>query len=879
MIGKTISHYRILEKIGEGGMGVVYKAEDTKLKRIVALKFLSVEALSVEEKSRFLREAQAAAALNHPNICTVYAIDEIDGEMFIAMEFIEGQNLREKIEAGPLKIAEAIKLATQIAEGLQAAHEKGITHRDIKSANIMITEKGQAKIMDFGLAKLARGGTLLTKEGMTLGTAAYMSPEQTRGEVVDQRTDIWSLGVVLYEMASGQLPFRGEYEQAIMYSIVQEDPQPLTALRTGVPLALDSIVAKALAKDPTIRYQHVDEIPADLRAIEAKPGGTSKIPTKSVVTTRAALPKRTLLLWAITALMTLVAAIAFRIFLMRPTSPERLISRSLILPPEKTTFNMFVGGQLAISPDGQKVAFVAADSAGVDKLWVRSLNALTSVSLNNSEGASYPFWSPDSRWLGFFSGGKLKKMDAAGGPVLMICDAPNGRGGAWNKDGVILFAPNDTDALFKVAASGGTPVRVTTLDSTRHEGSHRWPCFLPDGNHFVFTTQALYFNSEADAIKLGTLEASTSTVLLPVRSNAVYASGFLVFMQEGTLMARSFDSEILEFAGETAPIVENAQPNWFNLNSRGDFSVSQNSVLILQAEGFQGARQALFDRRGNCLTVFPELPAFSGRFSPDGRRIAFVLTDSRMSTGDVWVRDLSRKTTSRLTFDPAIENGLVWSPDGRALVFNSNREGRRNIFMKNIDGTGNEQLLLKTDFDKMTWSWSRDRRYLAFTAHTATKTGTDLWLLPVSGDRQPVAFLQTEFEEDRPRLSPDGGWVVYVSNETGREEIYVRALDGSGEKWQVSTDGGLEPIWPGEGREIFFSSLDRRLMVAEVKIIDGKISIGAARTLFDFESAKIVWGNVDDVSSDGKTIIALVGAPPQTSPLTLVINWDAEVKR
>lgn len=876
MIGKTILHYNILAKLGEGGMGVVYKTEDTKLKRIVALKFLSAIALGGEEKNRFLREAQAAAALNHPNICTIYAIDEVDGQMFIAMEFIEGQSLREKINTGPLKIDETIKFAMQIADGLQAAHEKGITHRDIKSANIMITEKGQVKIMDFGLAKLARGGTMLTKEGMTLGTAAYMSPEQARGEVVDHRTDIWSLGVVLYEMISGRLPFRGEYEAAMMYSILNEEPEPLTSLRSNVPMDLERVVAKMLAKNPATRYQHVDELPADLRAIDAGSPGKSRISSKPVAIVSAATPKRALLAWGVAALMTVIAAITFGLLIIRPSSPERLVSQSLILPPENSTFSIDHGRHIAISPDGRTIAFVATDSARVNKLWVHSLSALTATPLNGTEGAYYPFWSSDSRTLGFFSHGKLKKIDVARGPALTICDAPNSRGGAWNKDGVILFTPNATGALFQVAASGGVPIQATTLDSARGEVNHRWPSFLPDGKHFVFTVHSVSSIGVADTIKLGILGRPTSTVLLPAEMNAVYASGYLIYLQEGIMMARPFDAVQLKFTAEASPIVENIQ--YSRSTGKGNFSVSQNGVMILQTGNANFDRFALFDHRGNRLAVLPEQAVFGARFSPDDNIVAFPRFDAQ-SRHDVWMRDLSRGMASRLTFDPAIDSRPVWSPDGRFIAFSSNRKGQADLFMKNIAGTGEEQLLLESEFDKFPSDWSRDGRYLAFTFTGRTKTGTDLWLLPLFGERQPAGVLQTEFEESLARFSPDGRWLVYESNESGRSEIYIHALDGSGRKWQVSTGGGRAPIWPGEGKEIFFSPFDSKVMVAEVKFTAGNVVTGAARALFDLESQGIVLLSVEDVSSDGKTILARINEKPHTTPLTLIMNWDAEVKR
>jgi len=454
MIGQTISHYpvfrdpvqrdKILAKLGEGGMGVVYKAEDTRLKRIVALKFLSDIALGGEEKSRFLREAQAAAALNHPNICTIYAIDEVDGQMFIAMEFIVGQSLREKIEAGPLKIDEAIKFAMQVADGLQAAHEKGITHRDIKSANLMITEKSQVKIMDFGLAKLSRGGTMLTKKGMTLGTAAYMSPEQARGEVVDHRTDIWSLGVVLYEMISGRLPFRGEYEAAMMYSILNEDPEPLTSLRSNVPIDLERVVAKMLAKNPAARYQHVDELPVDLKTIDLSATGTSRIsmakvtkqPEKQSAFWLRAIP------WSIAIL--LAAALIAILVLQRPSPAP--VKRSSINLPESAPIAPIGSAPLgigrpalAISPDGTNLVYVAA-VGGKTQLYRRPMDQFEAVPIPGTEGAYNPFFSPDGQWIGFFAGNEMKKVSILGGGPVLLCEVYNPYGASWGPDDRIIFS-------------------------------------------------------------------------------------------------------------------------------------------------------------------------------------------------------------------------------------------------------------------------------------------------------------------------------------------------------------------------------------------------------------------------------------------------------
>jgi len=894
MIDQTISHYKILAKLGEGGMGVVYKAEDNKLKRTVDLKFLSAIALGCEEKSRFLREAQAAAALNHPNICTIYAIDEVDGQMFIAMEFIEGQSLQEKIKVGPLKIDEAIKFAMQVADGLQAAHEKGITHRDIKSANIMITEKGQAKIMDFGLAKLARGGTMLTKEGMTLGTAAYMSPEQARGEVVDHRTDIWSLGVVLYEMISGRLPFRGEYEAAMMYSILNEEPEPLTSLRSNVPMDLERVVAKMLAKNPAARYQHVDELPVDLKAIAIASVTRSRISTKPVQ--QEAVSKiqnsRVRFLGIVAAISSLIAlALAIAHFHEKPQKPHT--TRSFIHPPEKTTFAYeefqtgIPGGHIALSPDGKTLAFLAVDSSGRNNsLWIRYLHSLSAQKLAGTEGAYYPFWSPDNRFIGFFAEEKLKKIDVSGGPAVTICAARGGRGGSWNQDGVILFARGSLDVINKVSAVGGEPTAATKLDSAHHDFNHRWPWFLPDGKHFLyFARTGGIAGSEDDAICLASLEGNVSKRLLRARSNVAYAGGYLIYLREERLIAQRFDTENLELAGEAIPLAEPVR--YDNILRKGVFSVSQTGILIYQGGYLQYASQLTwFDPtwHNKNLNAIGEFNRYVGycQLSPDGKKIAASFVDSQSQNADIWIYESSRGLRTRLTFDPSYDSHPIWSPDGNRIAFTSSRTGHSALYQKSSSGAGEEERLFESSTSKTTSDWSSDGRYILYNTFGDPKTKADLWILPLFGDSAGgMPFLQTEFNEWDGKFSPDGRWIAYPSDESGRYEIYVRPFSpmgvgqpGRDGKWQVSTIGGILPEWRGDSKALFFISADNKLTVAEVNGAGENFEVGVVRPLFD------VPGTFEDVSADGQRFLFTVPVKEQSpAPLTLVTNWDQEVKK
>ncbi len=887
MIGKTILHYRILAELGRGGMGVVYKAEDTKLKREVALKFLPANALQGQaEKERFLREAQAAAALNHANICHIYAIEEHDGQMFIAMELIEGQSLEDIVGANgrsPLPLNDAIDYASQIAAGLQAAHEKGIIHRDIKSANIMVSDKGVVKIMDFGLAKLANRSKM-TVEGLTLGTAAYMSPEQARGEALDKRSDIWSLGVVLYEMISGQLPFKGDYEQAVIYSILNVEPEPLTALRSGLPITVDGIIAKALAKDPAVRYQHVDELPADLRGLDATLLNGSRISTITPAGTAAARPGQRLP-WLVAAVSVVTALTALILFFLRPALNPTPTIRSFVPLQEKSMFTGQAGWgrHLALSPDGRRLTFVATDSSGKIRLWIRSLDTFSARWLPGTEGCSDPFWAPDNRHIAFFAEGKLRKIQADGGPALTICDAPNARGGTWDSDSGILFAPVGSGPLYLVSAKGGTPVAVTSLDSTRGQIAHRWPYFLPDGKHFLYFAQT----SAADApgaargIYVASLDGTMNKHLLHASSNVAYASGHLLFHRRGTLMAQRFDLKRFELIGEAMPIAKDMHYD-MTVGDLASFAASENGILAYRW-GVQetGSKLIILDRAGNQLSSVGAIDNYTSvRFSPNAEQAAVAIFDRQSHQNDIWLYDLARGTRTRLTFDLASDRFPLWSPNGKRIVFQSNRGGLLNFYQKAASGAGRVKLLFESQRNKQPLDWSSDGKYIAYITYGDPETRADLWSFPLAGDPKPIPILHTESDELYPSFSPDGQWLAYVSNESGQEEVYVRPFSQPGQdgKWQVSIDGGTRPRWRNGGKELFYLSSDNKIMMAKINTQGATIEVGTVRPLFQINPTTVAENF--DVSGDGsRFIVNSLVEDLTSSSIALVMNWTAELEK
>ena len=878
MVGKTISHYQILEKIGEGGMGVVYKAEDTRLDRIVALKFLASHLLeSAEARERFTREAKAAAALDHPNIGTVYEIGETGGQTYLAMACIEGPTLKQKIDERPLQLKQALDFAIQVGQGLKAAHDRGVIHRDIKPANLMLSADGQIKIMDFGLAHLG-GRTKITKTGVALGTPAYMAPEQLRGEPADRRADIWSFGVVLHEMITGQPPFEGETEEALSYAILHAEPEPLTALRSGVPVELDRVVAKLLAKDVDERYQHIDEALVDLRALSRRLPETPRTPTPGVQVAAA----RRSWIWPAVAALAALLAITVSVLWLRQPAPEIRSMRFLVSAPVDTQFTSPISATAA-SPDGLYLVFSAGSPASPAPLWLRPLDSLSARPLPGSEGGTLVFWSPDSKSIAYYADGKLKRSEIVGGAAQVLCDAAisRGAGGAWSRDGVILFA--SANGLFRVAASGGMPRQLTQLDAARKESGHGVPQFLPDGKRFLYHIQS------ADPNVQGTYASSLDKPeerrrLLAAENKACYVppmrnrTGFLLWLRGQTLLAQPFDAATLRLEGDATPLAEDvAAP----AGPRAGFWTSDAGLLVYRTGSADRARLVWMNRDGKRLGEVGKEDRYSSlRISPDGKRVAISRTDEGGNT-DIWVSEFGREGRTRLTFDPKAELGPIWSPDGRQIAYSANRSGIQQIYRIAAGGGGREEQLTNGPNEVSALDWSRDGRYLLY-VELDPKTGYDLWALPLEGERKPIAVLRSPFTEGRPQFSPDSKWITYESKESGRSEVYVCAFPASSGQWQISNQGGSTPKWRADGKELYFLGPNfDKVMAAGVRVVGASFQSDNPRELFAAAPIPSVPWAPYDVTADGQRFLVLQPSTGQQgpTPLTVITNWQASLKK
>ena len=883
--GRRLGPYEILSAIGAGGMGEVYKAHDTKLARDVAIKVLPANFVNEPQRlSRFQREARMLAALNHPNIATIYGLEQSDGVTCLVMELVPGATLAERVKAGPLPVEEALRIALQIAEALEAAHEKSIIHRDLKPANIKVTPEGKVKVLDFGLAKafeddstnedmnnsptLSRAATM---QGVILGTAAYMSPEQARGRTVDKCTDTWAFGCVLYELVTGKQAFNGEDITEILASVMKSEPD-WTALPAKIPTSIRTLLTRCLRKDRRQRLADAGAVRIEIEEALTAPA-SAVAPNAGWSTTgwreRAA--------WLAGLGLLALTTVAFAIgFVLRAPKPTEAI-RFFVSPPDTWSLmgaGTLTTGPVSVSPDGRRIVMLATSADGKSILWVRSLDTLTAQALAGTEGALRPFWSPDSRFVGFFSGGKLKKIEIAGGPPITLCDAPEGFGGTWNREGVIVFAPTATSALQRVSAAGGAASEVTRLD--QGESGHRMPFFLPDGRHFFYRSAVR--NLQGGLIYLASLASSERKLVLNAdSSNVFYTQGHLLFLRETTLMAQPFDPRRLVLTGEAFPIAEQIQTQGNPL--AGVFSASENGVLAYQTgAAMDGYALTWFDRSGKKIGILGEPAIYSDvELSPDGKRASVGIPEPGKGR-NIWIYDVARSLKTRFTFDAAIEAQSVWSPDGSRVVFSSNRKGHYDLYQNAFDGSGTEVPLLEDNLDKYPESWSADGRFILY-GSTGGPTGNDLFVLPLTGDRKPVPFLNTQFNEFFGRFSPDGRWVAYRSNESGKFEIYVAPFPGPGGKRQISTSGGGFPRWRRDGTEIFYLAPDNKLMVASVNGKGPSFEVGAVKPLFDtrvFTGLRYPY----DVTADGQRFL-VNSLPGQVSsaPVTVVVNWTAGLKK
>jgi eukaryotic-like serine/threonine-protein kinase len=893
--GTRLGPYEIISSAGAGGMGEVYRAKDTRLDRVVAVKVLPPElANDPEKRQRFEREARSISTLSHPHICTLHDIGQQDGVDYLVLEYLEGETLEKKLEKGSLPTQEVLKYAIELADALDKAHRQGIIHRDIKPGNIMVTKSG-VKLMDFGLAKLksepaplanalteVSSDKKLTAEGTILGTFQYMAPEQLEGHEADTRTDIFAFGAVLYEMATGRPAFSGKTRASLIAAILSSEPKPITELAPMSPPALDHIARTCFAKDPDDRWQTFRDMKLQLKWIAAA-GSQSGLPAPVVVHRKSSES----FAWAVAAVALLVAMwFAIGRFLSAPVEVGSI--RSSVLPPEKSAFYFMgtFGGPVIVSPDGRRLAFVATNADGKNLLWVRSLDALDALPLPGTEGAVFPFWSPDSRLIGFFSDGKLKKIEAAGGTVQALSEAPQGRGGTMNADGVILFTPDVRAPIYRVSATGGPGTPVTQFESDPLGSTHRWPYFLPDGRHFLYLVLRPGGGSKTDGIYVASLDRKMNKFLLRASSNVVYAQGYLLFSRGSTLMAQPFDATHLELSGDAFPLAE--QVEYDSLLWRGVFSASQNGILAYQGGGTEqvGTQFLWLDRAGKQIQAIGE-PAFyfTHNLSPDGQKLAVQVTDWQRKSSDIWTYELLGGTRNRFTFDSSIDaydSNPIWSPEGSRIVFASNRNGHFDLYQKASSGGAKEEVLLQSDADKFPTSWSPDGRFIAYNSRDPKRATTgDIWILPLSGDRKPFPFLSTNFEKNNAQFSPDGRWIAYSSNESDKFEIYVAPFPGAGDKWQISTHGGFFPVWRHDGTELFYVAPDNiTFMAAELKTKGSTFEVHTVRPLFQHQ-VRTLGGNPYDVSGDGLRFFvnSIPRAEQNPAPITLVTNWTASLHR
>lgn len=889
--GTKLGPYEIQSPLGSGGMGEVYRALDTRLNRTVAIKVLASSLPSSPElKQRMEREARAISSLNHPHICQLYDIGLQNGADFLVMEFLEGETLAERLRKGPIALAEVYKIGIAIAEALAVAHRQGIVHRDLKPGNIMLTQSG-AKLMDFGLAKplgfqttnpnsavppsFTAAATLsgpsplspLTTAGTIIGTIQYMSPEQIEGKEADARSDIFAFGAVLYEITAGKRPFEGKSQLSLASSILEKDPEPVSTLKSQIPAAFEHVITTCLSKNPEERYLAAHDIKLELQFIAAER------PSAPAAVSAASGGKSERMIWAAALLLAVLIGIGAGFLLRRPPQSAQSI-RTVIDAPPNTTLSLSgdFAGPPVLSRDGSMIAFTATGSNGKPSIWIRPLSLLEARVLPGTEGAIFPFWSPDNRALGFFTDGKLETIDLDGGSPQLICDAPFARGGAWTPDGTIVFSPNTQTSLMRISVNGGTPAPLTTLDTSQHT-SHRWPFLLPDGKHFLYL--AIHHDTSKSAnntIYYASLDGRENRPLFRSQTNAVYADGFILFARGDQLMAQGFDADAGKLSGEARILargVMNDVTTWHM-----DASAAENGLMIYGSGGNADLQLIWQDRTGKKIaTIADKFSNLMGAYvSPQGDRVALQID---VGVNDVWVLDLARGVRTRLTFGPVQNTSPVWSPDGKWIAYASLRNNHSFVYRKRSDGSGAEELVLGDDQADTLTDWTRDGKYLLY-SHGGMMLDSELWALPLQGERQPFMVVPHAAVLYGARVSPDGHWLAYESNESGTVQLYIVPFPSGQGKWQVTSKGSSIPAWTRDGKELFYMDPGFNLFAVSFKEVNGAPQLGSPQQIPVTTSAPSVFF---DISPDGKKILIDNVAQQVNPSVTVVTNFTAGLKK
>jgi serine/threonine-protein kinase len=880
--GRRLGPYEILTAIGAGGMGEVYKARDTRLDRIVAIKVLPTHLADRSElRERFDREAKTIASLNHPHICTLFDTGHQDDVDFLVMEYIEGETLAQRLQKGSLPIQQVLQYAIEISDALDKAHRKGVTHRDLKPGNIMLTTSG-SKLLDFGLAKLrqdaapaiphsqlttATAKDAVTQEGTILGTLQYMAPEQLEAKGADARTDIFAFGAVVYEMATGKKAFEGKSQASLIAAILEREPAPITSLQPMTPPALDRVVKRCLAKEPDDRWQTARDLETELKWI-------AESETQAAVSHAAVGParkNRRTLLW-VAAGLAACAIVGFAVWNLRPApSPlPRPVTRFTIALPAGQRLAALDEPAIALSPDGTRLAYIAAQGKGLPQLYIRAMDSPEAKLIPGTQGAVNPFFSPDGQWVGFFAGNKLKKVSVSGGAAVTLGDALAAQGASWSSQGIIAFGSERAAVLQQVKDAGGTPQALTHLE--KGETDHDWPEFLPGDKTVLFAASG---DDRANGqVAIQSLATGARRNLIQGATHPHYApSGQLVYAHGGSLMAVPFDLQGLAVTGSAVPVVEGVLQS--TTSGAAQYSVSATGSLVYVAGAVQATVQSTLvwvSRNGTEQPLPAPLREYRNpRLSPDGRRLAVGIEDQ------VWLYDLSRETLSRFTFEGEENVNPIWAPDGKRIAFLSSKEGTANTFWQLADGSGGVERLTTGEYRQNPTSWSPDGQLLAFVENYPNNR-FEIWVLRMA-DRKSQPFVQTHFNDAAPRFSPDGHWLAYDSDESGMYEVYVQPYPGPGGKWQISTEGGTEPVWNPNGRELFYRSGDK-MMAVDIATQPG-FAAGKPRMLFEgqYEGAGPVANY--DISPDGQRFLMIKTNEQESAPtqINVALNWFEELKK